>query len=602
MLPDSPDILSAVIAAHWSGAALGLGAAAIADGLGLSLLLTRWQGPGVTVFAWLHRVILFALAIMIATGCMLIALRMDAWRQHSGDRLMINIATLYLPSKLVAKLIVMAVLVGVAALIGRFLLPFARRPERPLLPHLWGYEIVRAGLIGSASLTCWLSLITIPLAKPLHQLSLAVLIGGIVLAWLAIAIVVLLTLLTLRRVIGATARRAIAKQNRAPRPVKPLNPALAGWVRGSIPALAPLVVLAHGLFDLVTEPYGSGLFAITAALAAIVWVCCCYRVTPPAISAVSWRSVRLTRGRANLILLLAALLWGSGNVAQKTVLEHLGPFTVVGFRGLLAALVVLPIAHGELRRTRPYAATDRRLLASVAGLFALATALTQIGFAGTTVTNAGFLINTSTVLTPLLALLVYRTSPRPVVWPAVAMTLSGVWLLGGASLASLSRGDGLCLLAAAIYALWIIQMGVLVQRTGRPILAALAQFTVTAGLGFGAGFVTEPFSAANLTAALPQLLFLGVVSTGIGFLLAAIAQQHTPAADASILMSAESLFGALAATLLLGEALTPVRMLGAALLLVAIILVQLPGRKPRLAAETQSPVRRSHRAALPNPA
>ena len=602
MLPDIPSLPDAVIAVHWTGAVVGLGAAVLADGLGLGLLLTAWTGPSPGAFRGLHRAILLALAIMIATGGALIYLRQGTWCARLDDPLMYTFGMVCLPAKLLAKLMAMGALLCIALLIGRFVLPLARRPERPLLPHLTDFEIARAALIGSGSLTCWLTLISIPLVTPLHHWRLAELIGGVVLLWIGVSIVVLLSLQVFKRILIITRTTVIAKRRAPPKPPAIRFWRWVPWLRPSLPLLAPLVVLTHGLLGLVWAPYGSGLIAIAAALAAVVWVCCCYRVTPPVLPAIAWPRLGMTRARANLILLLAAALWGSGNVAQKTVLDHLGSFTVVGMRGLLAAVVVLPIALAEVRRTRPYAPGDWRLLASVALLFALGTILSQLGFSGTSVTNAGFLINTSTVFTPILALIVYRVRPRAVVWPAVVVTMAGIWLLGGASVASLSRGDGLCVLAAATYALWIIQIGVLVQRTGRPVLAALGQFAVAGVLGLGIGLGTESISAANLLAAAPDLVFLGVVSTGAGFLLAAIAQQHTPAADASILMSAESLFGALAATLILGEALTPVRMLGAGLLLVAIILVQLPDWQPRPAAETQSPARRSHPAALPSPA
>ncbi len=365
-----------------------------------------------------------------------------------------------------------------------------------------------------------------------------------------------------------------------------------------------LLVLVIGLLGLVSDVFGSGLQAIAVSLAAILLFCCCCRsgVEPLLVVRQIWRDWKPSRFSANLVLLLAALLWGSGNVAQKTVLDHLGPFAVVGFRGLLATLVVLPLALREGRRTASLCAVDWRLLASMAGLFTLATALTQIGFGGTSVTNGGFLINTSAVMTPLLGWLIYHVRPRPMVWPAVASTLAGIWLLGGSAWMRLSSGDGLCVLAAAAYALWIVQIAVFVQRTGRPMLAAAAQFAVTAVIGLAIGIATEPVAYQGVLAALPELLVIGVVSTGIGFMLTAFAQQHTPAADAAILMSAESLFGALAAALLLGERLSPDRLFGAALLMLAIILVQLPEQRPQLRSKTVSPVPPARPAFVPDPA
>jgi drug/metabolite transporter (DMT)-like permease len=288
----------------------------------------------------------------------------------------------------------------------------------------------------------------------------------------------------------------------------------------------------------------------------------------------------MSRMQANFVLLFAALIWGLGNVAQKTVLDDIGPLTATALRGCLGALIVLPWAVREWRRTAPFRAADRRLAFSVAGYFALALTLSQIGFGGTSVTNASFLLNTTTVVTPLLVWLIYRRVPRQLLWPAIALTLTGIWLLGGGSLAKIRWGDGLCLLSAAAYSIWLVQIGELVQRTGRPTSVAAIQFAA-AGLVAGVlGLSTEPQTVTGLVGAAPELMLLGVFSTGIAFLIAAIAQQYTSPTEAAILMSAEGLFGALGGALLLGERMDAGMALGAVLIIAGILVVQLPENRP----------------------
>lgn len=284
----------------------------------------------------------------------------------------------------------------------------------------------------------------------------------------------------------------------------------------------------------------------------------------------------MSRVQANLVMLLAAVLWGAGNVAQQTVLQDVGPLTAVGIRGVLALLVVLPMARAEARKSRPYTRADWRLALWMSLLFAIGTALYQAGYAGTTVTNAGFLVNLSAVLTPLFACCFYRQRLCMVAIPAALLALGGIYLLGGGSLASITWGDGLCLLAAATFSVWIIEMGRLTQRTGRPVMAAAVQFATLAALGLPAGLALETFTTAGFVHAIPQLLWLGIVSTGFAYLLSAISQANTTATDAGILMSAESLFGAAAAFLLLGEVLTAGMLIGAGLIVAAVVLVQLP--------------------------
>ena len=282
----------------------------------------------------------------------------------------------------------------------------------------------------------------------------------------------------------------------------------------------------------------------------------------------------MTRAQSNMLLLLSAAIWGCGNVAQKMVLADLGPFTVVGIRGLLAVLTVLPFAAGEFETAPRLGRADWLMAGIVSALFAAATALTQVAFGGTTATNAGFLINTSTVMTPFIAWRLSGLSQGWSIWPAGIATCAGIWLLGGASLASISSGDAICVLAAAMYSLWMVLLGRFVMRTRQPMLAAVLQFGATAVLGLGLGLPLEDISLDRLSDALPLLYFLGVVSTGAGFAISSYAQGYTPASDASIILSAESLFGAASAALLLGERLSLPAALGAALIMAGIALVQ----------------------------
>lgn len=277
---------------------------------------------------------------------------------------------------------------------------------------------------------------------------------------------------------------------------------------------------------------------------------------------------------ANLLLLCAALFWGAGNVAQKSILESLGPLTTVGARCLLGALVILPLvlrenaaSHGSLRPVWP------RIVLG-ASLFALAIVLQQFAFGATTVTNGSFLITTTIVFTPVAAWILWREPISTVLWPAMCLGLLGVYLLGGASFTDLGWGDVCALVSAGFYSVWIAYLGQLVARTGRPTAVTLAQFMLAGLVCAAIGAASEPFSVASVGGAIPELLVLGVLSTGLAYVFQALAQRHTPAGVAAVVMSAECVFGALGASLILGERLTLTGTLGASLILLAVLLVQ----------------------------
>jgi drug/metabolite transporter (DMT)-like permease len=284
----------------------------------------------------------------------------------------------------------------------------------------------------------------------------------------------------------------------------------------------------------------------------------------------------MSRLLANTLLLLAALIWGSAFVAQSTAMEHLGPLTFTGIRFLIAALAVLPFAIGEGRR-----APESRLSAGTAlrftglGLvFFLGITLQQVGLVTTTVTNAGFLTGIYVVMTPILALVIFRERPHAVVWPASLVTLGGIWLLGGGNLTALGTGDLLMILCAVFWALHVSLIGGLAATSRRPLALSSWQFAVVGVVALVPGLLLEPVSLDAIRAAAPELLYTSLVSGGLAFTLQAIGQRWTRAADAAILLSSEALFAALFGALLLGERLNPAGLVGCALIFLAIVAVQ----------------------------
>jgi drug/metabolite transporter (DMT)-like permease len=281
----------------------------------------------------------------------------------------------------------------------------------------------------------------------------------------------------------------------------------------------------------------------------------------------------MTRLLASLMLLMAALCWGAGNVANKTVLLHLGPITVVGLRCLIASTVLAPfILRKDLGRgDAPWLGSA----VALALLFAAALLLQQIAFQSTTVTNASFLVNTAAILTPILAWITLGCRPGPWVSCAAGLSLVGAFLMAGASLtlADYNRGDLICLVSAAFYAAWVVALGQHAVTHGRPLPTALIQFAVGAAVALPLGLWTEAPTLPALRAAAPDLLFLGVVSTAFAFGLMTAAQRYVSASSAAVLTSAESLFGALGAYILLGERTPAVALTGAGLILLGIVLV-----------------------------
>lgn len=285
----------------------------------------------------------------------------------------------------------------------------------------------------------------------------------------------------------------------------------------------------------------------------------------------------MSRLQANCLLLFAAACWGFGNVAQKTVLEHLDALSAVGLRCLIGGLLILPLLAVERRPA--FAPGYWPSLAKVSVLFAVAMSIQQIAYLGTSVTNASFLVNTATVMTPLAAWLLFGDRPTTVIALAAGATLLGVMLMSGGLSAGLTQGDLAALVSAMCYALWMVELGRHMQTHGDAVAAATAQFLGAAAVALPLGLAYGHLSLTAAADAGPELLVLGVFSTAVAFGIQTISQRFTSASHAAVIVSAESVFGAAGGALFLGERLSTVGAVGAAMVLGAIVLLALSSRE-----------------------
>lgn len=287
----------------------------------------------------------------------------------------------------------------------------------------------------------------------------------------------------------------------------------------------------------------------------------------------------MKRIQANALLLVAALIWGTAFVAQQAGMRDVGPFTFTGVRFLFGAAVILPLVLLELRKLgrRGVWLDGRDLAAGLAlGLILfLGAAFQQIGIGGTTVSNAGFLTALYVPLVPVASALLLRERLHWSVWPASAGCLAGTYLLGGGSLSALTTGDLWVIASAAFWAAHVMLVGRVAARKGASVTIAFVQFVMCGVLGLAGGFAGETVSVEALERALPAIAYAGVLSVGVGFTLQVVAQRHTPAADAAILLSCETVFAALAARIFVGEILTPEQLLGGALIFACVLAIQL---------------------------
>jgi drug/metabolite transporter (DMT)-like permease len=284
----------------------------------------------------------------------------------------------------------------------------------------------------------------------------------------------------------------------------------------------------------------------------------------------------VNRIQANLLLLLSGAIWGAGFVAQSTAMGEVGPLWFTGMKFALAALVVAPLAFFEARKATTSLPKNSIRNFMIIGLALFCGAVTQqIGLLTTSVTNSGFLTGLYVVFVPLLTVIFLRRTPHWIIWPAAAMALLGIFLLSGGSLAGLNGGDLLTIVCAVFWAIQLMLVGIFAGSTGRPMLLSFVQFATCAILSSTIGAAMEPITLTGINNALPEILYAGILSSGVAFTCQVVAQRYTTAPQAAIFLSSEALFAALFGMLLLGETISPLGYVGCGIIFAAMLLVEL---------------------------
>ena len=287
------------------------------------------------------------------------------------------------------------------------------------------------------------------------------------------------------------------------------------------------------------------------------------------------------RGLAEGCLLVAAIIWGAGFVAQKNGMDHMGPWSSPGFRYAIAAIGMLPLLLIPNRRSSvpPSGASSFKLKPLIIGgglaglMIAIGGDLQQAGIERTTAGKAGFITGLYVILVPMLGLLVGYVV-RPTVWIGACVALAGLYLLSIQGVAEINIGDVLVFLGTFAWATQVLIIGWASPRSD-PIRLAVMQTAVAAVLTLIAAAIVEGLSWHQAWAARWPLLYSGILATSVAFTLQIIGQKKSPPALAAIILSLEAVFAAIAGWALLKEELGTKQLIGCGLMLTGILLAQI---------------------------
>ncbi len=294
---------------------------------------------------------------------------------------------------------------------------------------------------------------------------------------------------------------------------------------------------------------------------------------------------------ADISLLFVAIFWGSNFVIMKHAFEVIEPFTYLGIRFCIAALLLILIFWKRLRKA---SAGDYRA-GVIIGLFLFTGYVFQtIGLLYTTPAKSGFITGMAVVIVPFLYYLITKVSPGWWAFLGGGLAAVGLYLMSADESMGLGFGDGLTLVGAFLFAGHLIAIAMYVKNRD-PIVLAVTQIAFTGIACFVIALVFEPTAGMFIQplAIWGAILYAVLFCTIGAFVTQTIAQRYTPPTHAVLILSTEAVFAGLFSYLFWQEIFTAQKIGGAALILAGILITELrPILAARLAARKAGMARR----------
>lgn len=297
--------------------------------------------------------------------------------------------------------------------------------------------------------------------------------------------------------------------------------------------------------------------------------------------------ILISKIKGFLLLLIASLVWGSTFVPQKIAMDFWSPLQFTSFRFLLGGLILLLFINIKDIKINNKIGFMSSSLAS-ALILAIAALFQQIGIVTTSATNAGFYTSLYVIMVPLIGIFLFKI-PHWSIWPCVIICFFGSVLLGTSDgdlfSLNLKYGD-IWIISSAVF--WAIHLHIVSYSVARfPVLIfSILQFILCGiflllyGIFFQSSSIFS-FERVDIFGFF-TLVYCSVGSVCIGFTLQMFGQKLVPPTSAALIMSSEAIFAAIFGWLILSELLNFKGFLGASLILLGIILVQIIPKLKRL--------------------
>lgn len=285
---------------------------------------------------------------------------------------------------------------------------------------------------------------------------------------------------------------------------------------------------------------------------------------------------------SSVFLFTAAVVWGFAFVAQKFGADSVSPFYFNGIRFIVGALALLPVVLLFEREKKDHKKFSRTIKAGAvcATILFIASALQQVGINVTQSAGKGaFITSFYSVLVPIFYLLFFRRKTSWNIWAGAFIAIVGLFfvcikkeeLMAGSLTELVGAGDIILLVGSVFWAFHIIAIDKFIAGVS-PIKFALFQSLFCGIYNLIFALPTETLSFHGVYAALIPILYCGIFSTGIAYTCQILGQKDADPAIAPIILSTESLFGALGGVIFDNEKMN---IFGCVLIFAGVLLAQI---------------------------
>ena len=273
-----------------------------------------------------------------------------------------------------------------------------------------------------------------------------------------------------------------------------------------------------------------------------------------------------------------SLIWGSAFIAQDMGMDYNGPFTFTFGRLFLGFLALVPfLIIYEYKKIKPliFKAQNIYNFLLIGFLLSMGNALQQFALLYTDVANTAVFTIFYVVLVPFVSYYFFSKFIHNSVWLAIIICLFGGILLTEFDNIQVRIGDSIAVVNALFWAFHIVFISRFLKVFNFPITIACVQCLIASFFALLPALVFENVELSNMILDGKEMIYAGVLSSGVAFLLQIYGQQNLAPAPVAIIFSLEGVFASIFGWIILSQYLNEIKIVGIVLILFAVIFSQL---------------------------